>query len=100
MSTSTQVDHGDYIETITGEPTWDNPTVWRSSSIDWKAGTPQANAIDLQSKADNAIDANNTFLAIASPSNAQAITQVQRLTRENTAIIRLLLGLLDSTAGT
>lgn len=42
MSTSTQVDQGDYIETITGEPTWDNPTVWRSSSIDWKPGTTGA----------------------------------------------------------
>ena len=100
MSTSTQVDHGDYIETITGEPSWDNPTVWRTSSIEWKAGTPQANLADLQSKAQNAIDANDTFLAIASPTNAQAVAQVQKLTRENTAIIRLLLGLLDSTAGT
>ena len=41
MPTSTTVDHGDYTETITGEPAWDSPTVWRTSSITWKPGTPQ-----------------------------------------------------------
>jgi hypothetical protein len=100
MPTSTTIDQGDYIQTLTGEPAWDNPTVWQTSSIAWKAGTVGANVADLQSKAQNAIDANSTFLAIASPTNAQAVAQIQRLTRENTAIIRLLLGLLDSTAGT
>lgn len=63
-------------------------------------GTPPANLTDLQAKAQNAIASNQNFLAIASPTNAQAVAQVQTLTRENTAIIRLLLGLLDSTAGT
>lgn len=62
--------------------------------------TDDANRASLQTKATNAIATNNNFLAIASPTNAQAVAQVQLLTRENTAIIRLLLGLLDSTAGT
>ena len=40
MATSTQIDHGDYVETITGEPTWDNPADWHTSTIAWKQGTP------------------------------------------------------------
>lgn len=59
-----------------------------------------ANAQDLQDKARNAIQANKNFLAIASPTNAQVIQQVQTLTKENTALIKLMLGLLDDTAGT
>ena len=65
-----------------------------------QAATDDANRKSLQTKASNAIATNNNFLAIASPTNAQAVAQVQLLTRENTAIIRLLLGLLDSTDGT
>ena len=65
-----------------------------------QAATDDANRTSLQTKATNAIATNNKFLAITSPTNAQAVAQVQALTRQNTAIIRLLLGLLDSTAGT
>lgn len=58
--------------------------------------------------------ANNTYLAIQSPTNANVVAQVRALTnqsnavvaqlraltRQNTAVIRLLLGLLDGTDGT
>jgi molecular chaperone DnaK (HSP70) len=59
-----------------------------------------ANAQDLQNKARNAIQTNNTFLGLANPTTAQVTTQVQNLTKENTALIKLMLGLLDDTAGT
>ncbi len=62
--------------------------------------TERTNREDLRSKAQQALAVNATFLALGAPTNPQVIAQVQRLTRENTAIIRLLLGLLDDTSGT
>jgi hypothetical protein len=62
--------------------------------------TAAANELDLRTKAQQALATNDAFLAIASPTNAQVVTQVQRLTRENSALIRLVLRTLDSTSGT
>jgi hypothetical protein len=67
----------------------------------------QANAQTIISRAKTAITGNNAFIAIGpAPTNAQIISQVTLLTRENTAIIKLLLdelgvlGLLDDVSGT
>ncbi len=54
----------------------------------------------LRDRAQQALAANATYLALATPSNAQTVVQVQRLTRECSALIRLALGQLDSTDGT
>lgn len=64
--------------------------------------TPPAvvNREALLAKAAAALAANSTFLAIASPTNAQTLAQVRLLTRENNAVIRLLTAALDSTADT
>lgn len=64
------------------------------------SATADANGTTIRSRAQQALTANATYLAIGSPTNAQVAAQVVTLTKESTAVIRLLLGLLDSTAGT
>lgn len=62
--------------------------------------TRQANIAALAVKAKDALEANATFQAIGSPSNAQVLAQVRLLTKENNALIRLALGLLDTVEDT
>ena len=56
-----------------------------------------ANRTTLTDRATTALATNRDFLALASPTNAQTLAQVKALTRQNTAIIRLILNLLDAT---
>ena len=49
-----------------------------------------SNATTLRDRAAAALSSNADFLANASPTNAQAVTQVRALTRQVNAIIRLL----------
>lgn len=59
---------------------------------------PEAvNRFTLVERAQHALKANRTYLALQSPTNAQTLAQVRALTRQNTALIRLLLGQLDDT---
>lgn len=59
-----------------------------------------ANQATLTARALAALAANDTYLAIGSPNNAQVVAQVNRLTKECSAIIRLQLDQLDTTTGT
>lgn len=45
---------------------------------------------ELLDDADVAIEANQTFLALPSPNNAQTLAQVKRLTQQNIRIIKVL----------
>lgn len=64
------------------------------------ASTQADNQSALQQKAQTALAANETFLGIAAPTNAQAVAQMQALTRQVDALIRLAVNALDSTTGT
>lgn len=64
------------------------------------SGAVIANAQTLQGLAANALATNQTYLGLAPPTAAQVAAQVNVLTRECSALIRLLLGRLDSTSGT
>lgn len=55
----------------------------------------QANATTLRERADTAMANNRTYLAVASPTTAQNTAQIKALTRQNTALIRLVLNKLD-----
>jgi hypothetical protein len=60
--------------------------------------TAEVNAATLHGAATAALANNRTFLAIqGAPTNAQVVAQVRALTRQNQALIRLVLGLLDET---
>jgi hypothetical protein len=62
--------------------------------------TQNANAQTLLTKAANALANNATYLAIGSPTTAQAIAQVNALTLQIDALIRLAANQLSSTSGT
>jgi hypothetical protein len=59
-----------------------------------------SNRRTVEDRATQALAANATYLAIASPTNAQNLAQIRLLTRECSGIIRLLLNQLDTTDGT
>jgi hypothetical protein len=63
-------------------------------------GAASVNEKVLRDKAATALTANQAFLDLASPSNAQVLAQVRLLTRQMNALIRLTVKQLDSTDGT
>lgn len=59
-----------------------------------------ANRRTVEGRARAALAANATYLALGSPTNAQNLAQIRLLTRECSALIRLMLNELDTTDGT
>lgn len=57
--------------------------------------TEEVNEITLRDRAALALEANRTYLAIPSPTAADIRLQVERLTRQNQALIRLVVSVLD-----
>lgn len=62
--------------------------------------TRSGNADTLRTRAQGALTANATYLGLAAPTTAQNTTQLQRVTKECSALIRLLLSQLDDISGT
>ena len=56
-----------------------------------------ANRTTIEQRARDALTANRDFLAVQSPTNAAVLAQVRMLTRECSALIRLMLSELDGT---
>lgn len=78
----------------------------RDAAAEERAARDQIEAFEdtnrtaIEDKAVQALQANADFLAFASPTNVQTLAQVKTLTRECSAVIRLLLRKLDTTDGT
>lgn len=60
----------------------------------------EVNAATLRDRATQAIAANNAYLAVPTPTAAQVTAQVARLTRQCTALVRLVTSLTDDVTGT
>ena len=71
--------------------------------VDPSAVTAQAlvsgNEADLKTRLRGWIDTNKTYLALVAPTAAERNTQLDRLTREATALTRLMLRDLTDTTG-
>ena len=77
--------------------TW---TVRPKTPAELAADTATANGVTVRTRAELGLATNSTFLAVASPSNAQTVAQVKALTRQVSGLIRLTLGKLDDITGT
>jgi hypothetical protein len=84
------IDFGDYTVTTTITPNG------RTEQFQWKPGTAGANEQALRQRAQTALANNQAFLGLAAPTNAQAVAQVQALTRQVNGLMRFLLGTFDT----
>lgn len=74
---------------------------WRAWTVEELAAqTESVNETTIRDRARTALTANDKFLALTSPTNAQVAAQVKLLTRECTALIRLAVRALDTIDGT
>lgn len=87
----------------------DTATEFYTVSVDLVGGVPtqvwvadpkpveQVNRETIEAQAVTALTANTAYLAVNNPSQAQAIAQVEALTRQVNKLIRLVLNRLDDT---
>lgn len=72
----------------------------RTRQTVFKPGSTGANRETILARASAALTANSAYLALPSPSAAQTTAQVQRLTRECSALIRLMTNALSDASDT
>ncbi len=85
------------LTVVAGVPTetW-TPRPWTTDEL--TARTVAGDETTLRDRATSALATNTTYLALATPTNAQVVAQVKALTQQVNALIRLAVRALDSTA--
>ena len=92
------VDHGDGTGTRT---VYEDGQVVSTGAVALDVPDPaEVAARTIEDRLRSGLDANRTYLAIATPTAAQQRAQLARLTRQNTALIRHLLRHLTDTSDT
>lgn len=101
LNTPTRVDTTDGTDfQIWATRTTGGGTVETRLTAGGPSATLSGNQQTILTKAQTALTANATYLAIASPTTAQAVAHVATLTKEVNALIRLILNQFDATTGT
>lgn len=89
-----------------GDPDWvkwveeDPVQGYKGFGQDPRPGSREDNRTAIIGKVLSALQTNQTYLGRTNPSTAQNTAQVQALTRQMTALIRIAVDQLDSQAGT
>lgn len=84
------------LTVVAGVPT-ETWTMRSKTQAELDADRDATNKATIRQQADTALGNNRTYLAIASPTNAQVIAQVRALTQQMNGVIRLILGNFEGT---
>jgi hypothetical protein len=84
-----------FVELVAGQPTvvW-HVRNWTPDELTARARDANRDILTALTKAQTALTTNSTFLALGTPTNAQAVTQTRALTRQINGVLRYLLGQL------
>lgn len=78
--------------------TYENGVLVGTREVEVPDPTPEeANRTTIESQAVTALTNNTAYLAIPAPTQAQAVAQVEALTRQSNKLIRLVLQRFDGT---
>ncbi len=79
------------VTLVDGSPT-ETWTERDKTQAELDSDVTEANRSSIETKSRSAIQGNKDYLALSSPSNADRNAQLEALTRQSTALIRLVLG--------
>lgn len=82
---------------VTVYDVYNDQDVWIGTDREDRSMTSEINQSNIRAKLEQALGVNSTFIALTTPTVAQAVAQVKILSRENNALIRWCLNRFDSS---